>query len=100
MNHLEEAILEIIKNKYHKIYNAGIKVTKTPDGFKLRLDLGVKEKPLVIFLDTDSEEKFLKFIKKELVERQLQRATYFIGVKKEIEDELRGTCIENRCNNK
>ena len=95
MNEMERAILKIIENKYGCTYNGGIKVTKLGTGwagYKLVLDLGTEEKhPLQISADLEAED-FLKFVEKELVERQLHRVKYFRGIKIYPEDEERGTC--------
>ena len=81
MNHLEKQILDIIKSKYQCEYTGGIKVTKLLTGYKLVLDLGNLDKRVIqISSDCDSEEDFIKFIEKELIERQLQRVQFFKGV--------------------
>lgn len=95
MNEMEEAILNIIENKYKCKYNGGIKVTKLGkgwEGYKLVLDLGNPDiRPINISADLNAED-FLKFIEKELNSRQLQRVKYFRGIKIYPEDEERRTC--------
>ena len=98
MNEMEEAILNIIENKYKCKYNGGIKVTKLGkgwEGYKLVLDLGNPDiRPINISADLNAED-FLKFIEKELNSRQLQRVKYFRGIKIYPEDEERRTCQQN-----
>lgn len=95
MNEIEEAILKIIEDKYNCIYNGGIKVTKLGTGragYKLVLDLGTEEKhPIQISADLEAED-FLKFVEKELLERQLHKVKFFRGIKIYPEDEERRTC--------
>ena len=95
MNKMEEAILEIIEKRYKRKYIGGIKVTKLGmgwAGYKLVLDLGNPDRrPIVIAADLEAED-FLKFVEQELISRQLYKVQFFKGIKKELEDETRGTC--------
>ncbi len=93
MNDMEKAILDIIEKRYKKKYVGGIKVTKLGTdwaGYKLMLDLGNPDKPiLTISADLEAED-FLKFIEQELVSRQLIKVQWFKGVKTYPEDEEKG----------
>ena len=92
MNHLEKQILDIIKEHYKKIYIGGITVTRLLTGYKLVLDLGNPDKRAIqIAVECESEEDFLKYIKQELISRQLQRVQFFRGVVNYPEDDTR--CI-------
>ena len=95
MNNMEKAVLDIIEKRYHKKYVGGIKITKLGTGwagYKLVLDLGNPDKPLIqISADLEAED-FLKYVEQELISRQLHKVQFFTGIKKEIEDETRGTC--------
>ena len=98
MNNIEKAILDIIKKRYKREYNGGIKVTKLGKGwagYKVVLDLGNPDKRLIqISADLEAED-FLKFVEQELVSRQLHRVKFFRGVKIYPEDEERRTCQQN-----
>ena len=95
MNKMEEAILNIIEKRYKRKYTGGIKVTKLGKGwagYKLVLDLGNPDKRVIqISADLEAED-FLKFVEQELISRQLYKVQFFRGIKKELEDETRGTC--------
>ena len=95
MNKMEEAILNIIEKRYKRKYVGGIKVTKLGKGwagYKLTLDLGNPDKKLITISADLEAEDFLKFIEQELISRQLYKVQFFKGIKKELEDETRGTC--------
>ena len=95
MNKMEEAILNIIEKRYKRKYIGGIKVTKLGKGwagYKLTLDLGNPDKKLITISADLEAEDFLKFIEQELISRQLYKVQFFKGIKKELEDETRGTC--------
>lgn len=90
MNKMEEAILNIIEKKYKKKYNGGIKVTKLGKGwagYKLMLDLGNPDKPIITISADLEAEDFLKYVEQELVSRQLHKVQFFRGIKKNMEDE-------------
>ena len=95
MNNMEEAILKIIEKRYKRKYTGGIKVTKLGKGwagYKVVLDLGNPDKRLIqISADLEAED-FLKYVEDELVNRQLHKVQFFTGIKKELNDESRGTC--------
>ena len=92
MNHLEEQILCIIRNRYKREYTGGIKVTKLLSGYKLVLDLGIPDKRVIqIAADVDSEEDFLKYVEQELISRQLAKVQFFRGVVNYPEDDQRKT---------
>ena len=95
MNKIEEAILNIIEKRYKRKYTGDIKVTKLGKGwagYKLVLDLGNPDKRVIqISADLEAED-FLKFVEQELISRQLYKVQFFRGIKKELEDETRGTC--------
>lgn len=97
MNHLEQAILDIIEKRYKRKYVGGITVTKLiSGGYKLVLDLGNPDRRLIqIAADITSEEDFLKYIEQELISMQLHKVKYFRGVKIHPEDDRRKTCQEN-----
>ena len=95
MNELEKAILEIIKKRYKREYNGGIKVTKLGKGeagYKLILDLGNPDKKILQISADLNAEDFLKYIEQELISRQLQKVLFFRGIKIYPEDEERRTC--------
>ena len=98
MNNMEEAILKIIEKRYKCIYNGGLKVTKLGKGwagYKVVLDLGNPDKPLIqISADLEAED-FLKYVEQELISRQLHKVKFFKGVKIYPEDEERRTCQQN-----
>ncbi len=95
MNNMEEAILNIIEKRYKRKYTGGIKVTKLGKGwagYKVVFDLGNPDRrPIQISADLEAED-FLKFVEQELISRQLYKVQFFRGIKKELEDETRGTC--------
>ena len=98
MNNMEEAILKIIEKRYKCKYIGGIKVTKLGKGwagYKVVLDLGNPDKPLIqISADLEAED-FLKYVEQELISRQLHKVKFFKGVKIYPEDEERRTCQQN-----
>lgn len=95
MNNMEKAILDIIEKRYKRKYTGGIKVTKLGKGwagYKVVFDLGNPDRrPIQIAADLEAED-FLKFVEQELISRQLYKVQFFRGIKKELEDETRGTC--------
>lgn len=99
MNYMEEAILNMIEKHYKRKYVGGIKVVKLGRGwagYKLTLDLGNPDNPLIqISADLEAED-FLKFIEKELISRQLHKVKSYTGIKIYPEDEVRRTCTENK----
>ena len=98
MNDMEEAILKIIEKRYKCKYIGGIKVTKLGKGwagYKVVLDLGNPDKPLIqISADLEAED-FLKYVEQELISRQLYKVKFFRGVVTYPEDEERRTCQQN-----
>ena len=99
MNKMEQAVLDIIEKRYKRKYIGGIKITKLGKGwtgYKLVLDLGNPDKRIIqISADLEAED-FLKFVEQELISRQLYKVQFFKGVKKELEDETRGTYCQNQ----
>ena len=98
MNDMERAILCIIEKRYKRKYVGGIKVTKLglgEEGYKLVLDLGNPDKPIIQIAADLNAEDFLKYIEQELISRQLARVQFFRGVVNYPEDEQRSTCKEN-----
>ena len=95
MNKMEEAVLQFIEKRYKRKYTGGIKITKLGrgwEGYKLTLDLGNPDKKVItIAADLDAED-FLKYVEQELISRQLYKVQFFRGIKRELEDETRGTC--------
>ena len=92
MNHLEEQILCLIRNRYKCNYTGGIKVTRLLSGYKLVLDLGIPDKRTIqIAADVSSEDEFLKFVEQELISRQLEKVKFFRGVVNYPEDDQRTT---------
>lgn len=95
MNNMEKAILDIIEKRYKRKYTGDIKVTKLGKGwagYKVVFDLGNPDRrPIQIAADLEAED-FLKFVEQELISRQLYKVQFFRGIKKELEDETRGTC--------
>lgn len=92
MNHLEEQILCLIRNRYKRNYTGGIKVTRLTSGYKLVLDLGIPDKRAIqIAADVSSEDEFLKFVEQELISRQLEKVKFFRGVVNYPEDDQRTT---------
>ena len=102
MNSMEKAVLDMIEKRYKRKYVGGIKITKLGlgwAGYKLQLDLGNKDHPMIeIAADLEAED-FLKFIERELISRQLIKVQWFTRIKTEIGDEQRRTCQQDRqCN--
>lgn len=96
MNNLEKNILDIIEKYYKCKYTGGIEVKKLLSGYKLILDLGNPDKRVIqIAGDFEQEEDFLKYIKKELISRQLEKVKFYKGVVNYPEDEQRGTYCKN-----
>lgn len=91
MNDLEKAILQIICEVYKKQYIGDLKVKKIPNGYSLYLYLGKEFSPIEMAADLSAED-FLKFVRQELVSRQLIKAKYLKPIK--INDE-RGTCSKD-----
>jgi len=95
MNDMEKAILNIIEEKYKCTFNGGIKVTKLGrgwEGYKLVIDYDNSEAP-ILELSADLEaEDFLKYVKQELISRQLHRTKFYRGIKIYPEDEERRAC--------
>ena len=95
MNSMEKAIYDIIEKRYKRKFVGDIKVTKLGKGwagYKVVLDLGNPDKPLIqISADLEAED-FLKFVEQELISRQLHKVQSYTGVKYELEDEVRRTC--------
>lgn len=84
---MEQAILDLIEKLYKRKYCGGIKVKKLESGYSVSFDLGIPDKqPITISADLEAED-FLKFIKQELISRQLYKVQFFRGIKREIEDE-------------
>ena len=73
MNSMEEAVLDIFRKKYKREYIGKIKVEGTPTGYCLTLNLGIPDVELLTISADLNAEDFLKFIEKELVDRQLHR---------------------------
>lgn len=89
MNKLEQSILDLIKEVYKVEYTGGLKVTKRENGYILKLYYGNPDECRIQIAADMNEEDFLKYIKKELISRQLIRSKIFKLVNY---DEKRGTC--------
>lgn len=73
---LEQAILELIQDIYKSQYIGKIKVKKIePSGYCVKLGMNTPEAPLVIYAEFE-DEKFLKFMEKELKNRRLDKVYY------------------------
>lgn len=95
MNDMELAILDLIKEVYHKEYVGGLKVTKKDNGYILRLFMGRPDTmPILIGADLSAED-FLKYVRKELLSRQLIKNHFYTGVKIYPEDVRERPCCEN-----
>lgn len=93
MNDLEKAVLDIIERRYKCKYTGQLKVQRLKSGgYKLSLDFDPEVSLIQIALDTDDPNVFLKYVEKELIERQLIKVEYFTGIKIYPEDETRGNC--------
>lgn len=90
MNELEKSVLDIIERRYKKKYTGGIQVQKLESGgFKLVLNLGVPDKPMIQIAANLDEANFLKYVEQELISRQLHKVEFFTGIKYE---EVPRTC--------
>lgn len=86
---LEQAILDMIRELYCKEYTGRLDVKETfytfpgeePEhlGYKVEIGLNKDEKPLSIACD-GSDKEFLQFIRQELMERSLDRTSYFTAI--------------------
>lgn len=93
MNNLERAVLSLIEKVYKCKYVGGLTVTQLASGgYKLALNLGNPDiEQIVIAADMNAED-FLKYVKQELISRQLIKVQYFTGYKYEPGDERPNTC--------
>jgi len=95
MNDMEKAIFDIIEEVYKCKYTGNVKVTKLGrgwEGYKVVIDLDNPDVPaLQISADLEAED-FLKYVKQELISRQLHRVKFYKGIKIYPEDEERRTC--------
>lgn len=88
MNDLELAILDLFKELYGVEYVGGLKVTQKGDGYILRLYYGNIDEPRLQIAADMKAEDFLKYVKQELISRQLHKSEFF----KLVNYEERGTC--------
>ena len=92
---MEKAIFDIIEEVYKCKYTGNVKVTKLGrgwEGYKVVIDLDNHDVPaLQISADLEAED-FLKYVKQELISRQLHRVKFYKGIKIYPEDEERRTC--------
>ncbi len=78
---LEVVIREIIDRVYECEFNKKIKVVYDGESYHCYLYI-VQNKPLVFSIQTNDENIFLKYVEKELVERELVRVKFFKGFRK------------------
>lgn len=77
----KEKILQLIEDVYNKKYVGHIKVTKlNPIGWGVRLGMNNDDKPIIIDAELP-DDKFLKFFRKELLDRDWDCTKYFMGYK-------------------
>lgn len=67
---LEAVILEYMKDIYKADYVGKLQVTKQNKGFLIELGMNTPEAPIVIYVELTGD-KLLKFLKKELRDRNL-----------------------------
>ena len=92
MNDMEKAVLDIIEKKYKRKYTGRLKITKLGmgwAGYRLHMEsCSLDPQSIDIAADLEAED-FLKFVERELVERQLHKVQYFTGIKiEQPEDEV------------
>jgi hypothetical protein len=92
---LKQAILEAVRDIYHKEYVGKIEIEELPKGYTLKLGFNKPEAPITISAELKAPD-FIKFIRKELRERHFELVTYFTGYKYEPED-LCNQNINNSC---
>ena len=73
-------ILQLIEDIYNKKYIGKIKVTKYPMGWGVWLGMNNNDKPIIIAAEL-SDKMFLKFFKKELLDRNWDLVQFFLGYK-------------------
>lgn len=67
---LKQLILNILKDLYKADYIGKLQVTKECNGFLIKLGMNVPEYPIIIYTELTGD-KLLKFLKKELRDRNL-----------------------------
>lgn len=73
---LEQVIRGYILDIYKKEYTGKISIQKLdPVGYCVHLGMSVPEKPLVIYAELE-DQKFLKFLRKELVDKRFNLVYY------------------------
>ena len=82
MNEIEckENILCLIEAIYHKKYIGTLEVSKLNPGWRVRLGMNNTDKPIIISAELP-DDKFLKFFREELLNRDLDSVSYFLGYK-------------------
>ena len=77
----KEALLSLIEQIYNKKYVGTIKVSRLqPIGWRVRLGMNNNDKPIIIAAEL-SDKMFLKFFKKELLDRNWDLVQFFLGYK-------------------
>jgi len=91
---LIDGILSLIEDTYKKKYIGTIKVKKLkPIGWRVRLGMNNDDKPLYITAELP-DNKFLKFFRLELLDRNWDCSEYFEGYKSYPDN---GCPIDNSC---
>ena len=91
----EQIILQLIQEIYCKKYVGHIRLTKlNPLGWEDWLGMNNDDKPIVISAELP-DDKFLKFFKKELLDRDWDTTKYFIGTRSYPDN---GCPINHTCN--
>ena len=99
MNNVELAILDLFEKYYKRRYNGGLKVKKTPAGYKLELFLGNPDYPtMTLTSDCDNVEDFLKYVEQEVISRQLARVHWYKFDKIYPDDKIGNDCQNGPCN--
>lgn len=81
IQNIKQYILEQIKQLYKKEYTGKLWVSElNPIGYQIKFGMNNNDKPLVISAELECNQ-FLKFMRKELIDRRMDLVKYFIGVK-------------------
>ena len=83
--YIKQAILEAVRDIYHKEYIGRLEVKELSNGFQLLMWFNKPEAPITISAELPTD-KFIKFIRQELRDRHFEIVKYFTGYKYEPED--------------
>ncbi len=82
MTALEQEVLKLIQVITCSFYVSKLKVEEDDGSYTLNLYLNQEQSPMVINYE-GSKEQFLDYIAKDLKKRQIERTSYYKGVKYE-----------------